>query len=260
MAGLDHETYCSHIVAETEGFREALRGADLETTVPTCPEWTLWRLAQHLGGGNLWAEEIVRSRSTEALPFADVPGLQTPQDPEGLDAWLADGAERLVATLREAGPDASVWTFTAHGTSGFWARRRACETLVHRADAALAAGREYQAPAELAADAIDEWLEIVSSPEAIAFRPSLGELSGKGETLHLHATDAPPELGAEWLIERTPDGVRWRREHAKGDVALRGTLTDVLLVFNRRLPLDSERLDVIGDRSLLDHWLERTNF
>jgi uncharacterized protein (TIGR03083 family) len=259
MTQLDHDVYCSHIIDETDRFREALRGADLEMTVQTCPEWSLWRLAQHLGTGNHWAEEIVRTRTSKFSPFSEALGT-TPEDPEGLDAWLAEGAERLVATLREAGPDAAVWTFTSHNTSGFWARRRAHETLVHRADAALATGREYQAPAELAADAIDEWLELVTSAEAIAFRPELGELCGKGESLHLHATDVLPELGAEWFIERGPDGVRWWREHARADVALRAPLGDLLLAFQRRLALDSDRLEILGDRAILEHWLEHTRF
>jgi uncharacterized protein (TIGR03083 family) len=259
MAHLDHNAYCSHIIDETNRFREALRGADLEMTVPTCPQWSLWRLAQHLGTGHRWAEEIVRTRTSEYLPLSEGPGAAS-EDPEGLDAWLADSAERLVVTLREAGPDTPVWSFTGPDTSGFWARRRAHETLVHHADAALAVGREYEAPAELAADAMDEGLELITSPEMIAFRPELAELCGKGESLHLHATDTPAELGAEWFIERGPDGVRWRREHAKADVALRAPISDLLLALQRRLPLDSEQLEVIGDRAILEHWLEHTRF
>ena len=62
------------------------------------------------------------------------------------------------------------------------------------------------------------------------------------------------------MIERGPEAVTWRREHSKGDVALRAPLTDLLLAFYRRLPLDSERVQVLGDRELLDHWLARTGF
>lgn len=55
-------------------------------------------------------------------------------------------------------------------------------------------------------------------------------------------------------------GVVWRRDHEKATVALRGPLTDILLAFYRRLPLDDGRLEVLGKRELLDFWLERATF
>src|SRR6266511_4349466 len=45
----------------------------------------------------------------------------------------------------------------------------------------------------------------------------------------------------------------------KSTVALRGPLADVLRVFHRRLPADSERVEVVGDAALLDFWLERVS-
>ncbi|MEU1625308.1 maleylpyruvate isomerase family mycothiol-dependent enzyme [Streptomyces sp. NPDC020096] len=259
MAVLDHETYCSYITGETDRLREMLRGADLDAKVPTCPEWTLRKLVEHLSGAHRLAEEVVRTRVVERdIQQAAARGQSAPDRAEELSGWLGEGAELLVAALREAGPDTEVWTWSAHQRSGFWARRMASETLIHRADVSIAVGRPYEAPSELAADAVDEFLEIITSPAAIAFRPELAKLRGNGETIHLHATDTPAELAAEWLIERQPDGVVWRREHGKGDVALRGPLTEVLLAYYRRLPLDEERLEVIGDRALLAEWLEHT--
>ncbi|MFF2408249.1 hypothetical protein [Streptomyces sp. NPDC058092] len=56
------------------------------------------------------------------------------------------------------------------------------------------------------------------------------------------------------------DGFARRRAHEKATVALRGPLTDVMLVFDRRLPADSDRVEVLGDAELLDLWLERAAF
>jgi uncharacterized protein (TIGR03083 family) len=259
MAVLDFETYCSHILSETDQLRQALRGADPDTKVPTCPEWTLRELVGHLGGAHRLAEEVVRTRAQEVnIQDAINRREPTPEDAEELDRWLGEGAQALVAALREAGPDVEVWTWTPQRRTAFFARRMALETLIHRADVSLAVGRPYQADAELVVDCLDEFLEILSMPELVAFRPALAELRGKGETIHLHATDAPAELAAEWLIERQPDAVVWRREHGKGDVALRGPLTELLLAFYRRLPLDDERLELLGDRVLLEDWLEHS--
>ena len=54
--------------------------------------------------------------------------------------------------------------------------------------------------------------------------------------------------------------MRWRRGHEKADIALRGPLTAVLLAFYRRLPLDSAEVEVLGERELLEFWLERATF
>lgn len=258
MGLLAHERYCDEIVSGTDALRAAVRGADLDATVPTCPDWTLRELAVHVGGAHRWAGEIVRTRAREALPDERVPAF-TPEgdDPAVLDAWLADGAARTAETLREAGPGLEVWSWYGPDRSaGFWARRMAIETVVHRADASLAAKAAYAVSPDLAADTIDEWLEIVAFAQADG-DPEAAELRGAGRSLHLHATDVPD---AEWLIELGEDGFTWRHAHARATVALRGPLTDLMLVFNRRLAPDSDRVELLGDAELLDFWLARSSF
>lgn len=43
-------------------------------------------------------------------------------------------------------------------------------------------------------------------------------------------------------------------------MALRGPLTDVLLAFYGRLSPDAPGLEVLGDRKLLELWLEKATF
>ncbi|WP_328317213.1 maleylpyruvate isomerase family mycothiol-dependent enzyme [Streptomyces sp. NBC_00388] len=258
MTSLGHDHYCGELLLQTALFRETLVGADLAATVPTCPEWSLGELVRHVGRAHRWAGAIVRTRATEAVPPAQVPDSAGPADgdPAALDAWLAAGAQRLAATLRASGPDAGVWSWAADQRAGFWARRMVHETVIHRADAALTAGVPFEVAAETAADAVDEWLEILAFAQASGDK-DVAELRGAGRSVHLHATDAD---AAEWLIEFGDDGFTWRRGHEKATVALRGPLTDVLQVFYRRLPAGSARVEVLGDRALLDFWLERASF
>jgi hypothetical protein len=54
--------------------------------------------------------------------------------------------------------------------------------------------------------------------------------------------------------------VSWSRDHEKATVALRGPLTWVLLAFYRRIPLDDARIEVLGERTVLEHWLDRATF
>lgn len=254
---LTHERYCDEIVLRTDALRAAVTGADLDATVPTCPDWTLRDLAAHVGGVHRWVGEIVRTRATEAVPDERVPHFAPDgDDPAVLDAWLADGAARTADVLREEGPGLRVWSWYRDQSTGFWARRMAIETAVHQADAALTAKVPYEVAPDLAADTIDEWLDIVAGAQAEG-GPEAAELRGAGRSIHLHATDAP---GAEWLIEFDEDGFTWRRAHEKATVALRGPLTDVMLVFNRRLAPDSDRVEVLGDAELLDFWLARSSF
>ncbi|MEV0221112.1 maleylpyruvate isomerase family mycothiol-dependent enzyme [Streptomyces sp. NPDC050704] len=262
MTSLGHDHYCDEIVGQTALLRSHLAGADLAATVPTCPDWTLRQLAVHVGGAHRWVEHIVRTRATEAVSEERVAGTEGPQDddPAALDAWLAEGAAKTAGVLRAAGPDTAAWTWAWERTAGFWARRMAHETVIHRADAAIAADVTYEVAPELAADAIDEWLQIVRFAQETDPDDAARELRGGGRSIHLHATDTEPGLDAEWLIEFGDEGIGWRRGHEKATVALRGPLTDILLAFYRRLPPDGGKLEVLGERELLDFWLERATF
>ena len=256
---LEHDRYCGEVVTQTGLLRKVVEGADLSVIVPTTPDWTLAQLLRHVGGNLRAAETAVRTETAIVEPGKQVPEVAGPaeDDPDALDAWLAEGAARFAETLRRAGPDARAQVWVHRQPTGFWARRAALDLVVHRADAAGTVKADYSVAPELAADAIDELLELISDPQVRSTSPRLAELRGPGKTIHLHATDTEPGLSAEWLIELGSHGFTWRRGHEKATVALRGPLADVLLVFYRRLPADSERVEVLGDAALLDFWLDR---
>lgn len=264
MKTLAHDRYCDEIAHQVGQLRKVVTsGAVLGGTVPTTSDWSLEQLVRHVGGALRWVELTVRTRAGEEVPEERVPEFDGPDgrgDGAALDAWLAESGDLLVAALREAGPDAEVWGWAGIHTAGFWARRMTHEITVHRADATLAAGLPYEVAPEVAADAIDEWLQIVQWAQRTLPEDAVRELRGPRRSIHLHATDAGPEVNAEWLVELTEDGVLWRRGHEKATVALRGPLTSVLLAFYRRLPLDAPEVEVLGDRELLESWLERTTF
>ncbi|GGY86452.1 maleylpyruvate isomerase family mycothiol-dependent enzyme [Streptomyces poonensis] len=259
-----HDLYGDEIEKQVRQLRDVVTsGADLSATVPTCPDWSLEQLVRHTGGALRWVDRILRVRALQQVPESEVPGFEGPVErgePAVLDAWLAETGELVVESLREAGPDATVWTWGWEQSAGFWARRMTHEITVHRADATLAAGLPYEVAPDIAADAIDEWLQIVEYVQSVMQHHAANELRGPGRSIHLHATDAPRELDAEWVVELTEKGVAWRRGHEKADVALRGPLTEVLLAFYRRVPLDSGELEVLGERELLEFWLERATF
>ena len=112
----------------------------------------------------------------------------------------------------------------------------------------------------MALDAIDEWMELGSVPALAQIPPQIRELLGPGRTLHFHATDTPPEAAAEWLVDLTGEAVAWRRVQERAAVAVRGLLTDLLLIIYKRRPPRGGGIEVFGDAALLDFWLERVSF
>lgn len=272
---LTYARYCDEIVEQTRQFRDTLRSTTLGTQVPTCPEWTVREMAVHVGDFHRMVTETVRQKASEAPTGEQIPGFGGPARPVGteveadadmreLDEWLEEGARKLAEELRATSPDTPMWTGFMDRRARFWARRVAHEVLVHRADATAAAEIDFEADPALAADCLDEWLEIVSSPLALEHRPTLGRLAARsGSTLHLHGTDGPgPDEvpSTEWLITLRDDGIGWQHGHEKADVAVRGPVSDVLLVFQRRLPPTTERVQVLGDSGLLDLWLDLVRF
>jgi uncharacterized protein (TIGR03083 family) len=201
----------------------------------------------------------VRARGTEtdtnAADFAAFPGfydwlerdMPHAEVPRLIVDWLDEAHARLAEALTAADPAEHVRTwFPPDQTAGFVQRRMAQETAVHRWDAQAAVGTPEPIESELARDGIDEMLDV-----HLPIRPQwVPGRQGAGERYHLHRTDGE----GEWLVDFQPDGVRVSREHARGDVAIRGTASDLLLWLWGRIA--AGRLEVHGDQSLIARWFE----
>jgi uncharacterized protein (TIGR03083 family) len=248
--------YCTEIVAQAELVRTAIAGADLATPVPSCPGWNVGQLIRHVGGAHREAETVVRTREQPGPDDFRDPTHFDEHDAAALVEWVVAGANHLATTLREAGPNVAVPGPLPDTTSTFAARRMTHETAMHRADAVLALGQQYELDNDVAVDAIDEWLELGSLPMHFDVHPWMRELLAPGRTLHLHATDTE----AEWVVDLTGDAITWRRSHEKAPVAVRGPVVELLLLIYKRRPADSGRVEIIGDEELLDFWLERVSF
>lgn len=240
---LDTARFVQELHDHTAGFAKAVAGADPEAPVPTCPEWPLRVLTGHVGQAHRWAADLIRSGPAPVPdPFEADPGA-----PGEWSAWLQAGAADLADAVLAAA-DRPVWTYFGPRPATFWLRRMLHDTTVHHADAAFATGTAFSVAPDLAADAISEWLEMLSHPVMATLRPGFSALRGTGQTLQLRTGD-----GTGWLITRTPDGVRWTTAADAADATLTGSVQDLLLVLTRRLPAD--RVRITGDHNLADHWL-----
>lgn len=213
------------------------------------------QLFKHVGRGTRWCAQIIADRRYEPLDPRDVPNGKPPDDIDEAVDWLNAGAQLILDAIERVGADARVWTFNGPKPAGWWIRRRVHEVTVHRADAQLALGQDFHLPPELAADGVTEWIGL-NIAGAKPHEPPLQ----RGSTLHMHATDG--ELGptGEWTITNDEDGLNWSHDHVKGDVAVRGPATDLLLAITRRKPASETGLEVFGDAAVWDTWLTRTPF
>jgi hypothetical protein len=78
-----------------------------------------------------------------------------------------------------------------------------------------------------------------------------------GHTLHFHATDLAVGRG-EWTIDVGHTDFDWHHGHGKGDVAVRASASDLLLLVYGRIKPSDDRFETFGDQDLLARWLERT--
>ena len=236
--------YLEAIESDTGALVAAADAAGLDAEVPSCPDWKVADLLAHIGRVQRWAAGNAVRAPKDGFWAGDE--IAIPDPPERA-AWVRDGVESLVAVL-DRPPDDPAWTFAAPPTVGFWQRRQAHEVAMHRVDAELASGEVAAMDPALAADGIDELLWLLPR------RPWARPITGTGETVHLHCTD----VEGEWLIEFTPAGVEVERVHAKGDLALRGSASDLLRWCSGRGPV--EPLEVFGDQARLVMFRATTTF
>jgi uncharacterized protein (TIGR03083 family) len=251
---LSTESYYAQLDAGAAALADLVDATRPDLHIPTCPDWTLRQLVTHVGRAHRWAAAIVGARAAVPIPFREVPDGALPAEPSQRGPWLRAGARLLIDSVRSADGE-PVWSFVGTVPAGFWARRMAHETLVHLADAQLAAGRPVAMDPVLAADAIDEWLAI-SGPNP-GHPDERARALPAGAVLHLHASD--PGNG-EWLITNAPAGIVIEPGHGTGDAALTGPAQSLLLVLMRRLPPSDPSVTVYGDEAVLTAWLDSTPF
>jgi uncharacterized protein (TIGR03083 family) len=151
---VDHGRLLHSITVEGELLVQAATGARESLPVPSRPGVTLGDAVRHTGSEYQRALAWLRS-GTEPADWQRVPAPG--QDVVG---FHVEGREALVAELAAHEPDEPCDTWwPADRTYGFWRRRMAHETAVHRVDVQGAMGMSVDPVEEdFAADGIDEAL------------------------------------------------------------------------------------------------------
>ncbi|MQB00465.1 MAG: maleylpyruvate isomerase family mycothiol-dependent enzyme [Actinobacteria bacterium] len=225
---------------------------NLEARVPGCPDWNVRKLLQHTGLVLHFWTEIADNRLQDP---EDVQRARAPDEEVMLLTWFNEVSNHSAQVLGAADPAIRVWTWAPRKDIGFIQRRMPQELAVHSWDARSAVSDSpRRIDPDMAADGVDEFFDTF----VLGYRGEEGPVGpAKSGTLHLHQTDGD----GEWFVRYGPDGVTSSKEHAKGDAAVRGTASDLLLMLWRRVPTDSPSLEIHGDDTKLDEfvsWMDLT--
>lgn len=222
-------------------------GIDLDIHVPTCPEWNLRQLLDHLGNVHRWAANYVATGRADILTDDEEEALferDRPTDADIVD-WFRTGHRLLVDALGSAPPDLACWSFMpASSPLEFWARRQAHETAIHRVDVESISADLTPIDAALAADGIGELLfGFASRGRKLLHDPP--------RTLAVEASDT----GDRWLLTLGPEIVTAVCGPAPGDCTVRGSAADLYLAMWNRLPVGALRTS--GDRNVFARFREK---
>ena len=225
--------------------------------MPTCPDWSVDDLTWHVG--------MVYLHKATAMREGAQPEQWPPDyDDDASAIELIDDAYRQLTeefAARDPAEPSGTW-YGPDQTVGFWIRRMAQESVIHRIDAELGAGEQVSpVPDDLAVDGIDELLKVFVaysvSEWADSFTEALQDSPGRTCLITADATAASPAV--PWLVRTSPgeftvsDGTgKPGSDRVTPDVTVSGAPTDVLRwAWNRETPGEPSRVTIGGDADAL---------
>jgi uncharacterized protein (TIGR03083 family) len=237
------------LTADGQAFRTAVGEADPGSDVPSCPGWTVTDLVHHLTSNY----RFVNAHLVRGVTIAQDKQLSAyaaePPAADLLGAWDEQYA-KLCSTLEVIDPEMPAWNWAPQAKrAGFWHRRMAHETAIHRWDAQMAIGRGEPIEARLAADGVSEVLDTWLP----AGRREAHALAGHTGLAALDATD----IEQSWYVRLRGEGVAlldvdtiFDDDEHRPSVTASGPASDLDLALWGRIGIDV--LDTAGDETVLE--------
>lgn len=207
----------------------------LDPAVPNCPGWDVADLVEHTGIVHRHKLQILEEQWLEGSPDPVAPPPR-----RRLIPWFEEGARLLHDALVQRDPAQTISTWDSNNeTVGFWYRRMAHETFVHRVDGEQAHGVAPSLDRELAADGVAELLDSF--------------LGGAPEWAIVTPTDE------RVVLEATDGDERWHVRIGR----FSGTSTATRIEYRDELiaiveedgEIDERTARVLGSAATLDLWL-----
>ncbi len=235
---MEYATFVEHVRTDGSLLADAAEG-DETAPVPSCPGWSVRDLVAHVAQ--------VYEHKIQCTRLGHAPDPWPPEWPQADEPvpWFRDAHSRLLQMFDESEattPSATWWP--PDQTVGFWARRMAHETAVHRVDAELARGEPTPVDAALATDGVDEILHLMLE----------GDWSDDADDAMTGQRIDISTGGRTWQVVLDREAVSVTDGGGGADARLTGDPSDVLLWLWGRVPDD--RVEQTGDPET--HSLMRT--
>ena len=153
---LEPSRYLAVFRADGDRLADVAAAGGLGAKVPACPGWTVGDVVTHTSG--------VYRRQGAVIRLGRRPA-QDEWEPQPVGArplhWFRASLQAMLDELESRDPGSAALTRCPHDpTVGFWYRRMALETVVHRVDVEQALGAPTPVDEALATDGIDEVLTV----------------------------------------------------------------------------------------------------
>ena len=188
----------------------------LDAPVPPCPGWTVRDVVVHVG--DVYRQKVANMRTL-------APAEESAEERPGTDvlAWFRESLALLLAELERRGPGAASYTWwPPDQTVGFWYRRMALESAVHRVDVESASDALGPVDDALALDGIDEILTRF-----------LGREESTGTDAGIIAVRTGDHA---WRVALDADGVDVRTGPGSADATVTGEPSELFLGLWGRRP------------------------
>ena len=220
---------------------------EMNARIPACPDWSVRDLYSHLVG--VYRHKIV-ALDTGAAPelttgsWGDLPENEDPRE------VLRREYLQLKSRLESMPSDTPTWSWWPDEQNvGFWQRRMALETVVHRWDlqsAKLPENLLTAVPIDLANDGIDELLSWLAWPWDEQPQPE-----ANGQRVGINTPTA------SWIVELHPTRVLVSRGNAVTQASISGDPSEVMLyLWGRRI---EQNVVLTGDPTVLSLIEQRLN-
>ncbi|RJK97802.1 maleylpyruvate isomerase family mycothiol-dependent enzyme [Vallicoccus soli] len=209
----------------------AVPGA-LDGPVPHCPGWSVRDVLVHTGRVYLDKAAVLRTGAPAGEPD------ERPGDDEVVP-WFLGALGTVVGELERRDPAAPAWSWwPQEPTVGFWYRRMAQETAVHRVDVEGAVDALTPVAADLAVDGVDEvltrFLVDPRTPAPEGVEPGIIAVRTAGRT---------------WRVALDADGVQVAHGPGSSDATVTGDPSELLLWLWRRR--GEEAVDASGEAGVV---------
>ena len=233
---LSTDRMLASISEHSAGFAETVAG-HFDAVVAACPGWTVADLVSHITSVHEFWTTVALEKPLDQPDEDDSP--KPIDDPATAVRRFESGAARMIDVLRHTDQDAACWTWAPMQQDvGFITRHQVQEIAVHHWDAVDAVGGQLALEADIASDAISEFLTVSVSSDAATWVKDGPPLAGR---FALRATD----IERTWHIYggQKPSTIAFDVSAAAEDAEITASAGELLLWLFRRISLDTSAVD-----------------